>query len=154
MTPYEQDKLLGELLAGDEAEAFRQSSLSNALHSIRRRRARKRVLVVSAITCLPLLVALCVLFRRPPGLSMASRPPLDRQPAPHAVTPAPAAAPLPTLQIINEKQLFALFPNRSIALIGKPGHQEFVFLDDGKANSPTPPKPAPALPSGSERPGN
>ncbi len=23
----------------------------------------------------------------------------------------------------------ALFPNQSVALIGKPGHQEFVFLD-------------------------
>ncbi len=154
MTPHEQDKLLSELLAGDEAEAFRQSSLSNGLHSMRRRRARKRLLVVSAMTCLPLLAALCVLLQRPHEISVASRPPLDRPAAPHIATPAQAPPPAPTLRIINEEQLFALFPNRSVALIGKPGRQEFVFLDDGPPSSPAPPTPPSALPSGSRRVGN
>jgi hypothetical protein len=52
-----------------------------------------------------------------------------------AATPAPAVQAAPDgVKIIDEKQLFALFPNRSIALIGKPGQERFYFLDTIAAN--------------------
>ena len=33
------------------------------------------------------------------------------------------------VKMISDEELFALFPGRSLALIGKPGHQQLVFLD-------------------------
>jgi hypothetical protein len=37
------------------------------------------------------------------------------------------------VKIINDEELFALFPNRAMALIGSPGHQQLIFLDHGGA---------------------
>jgi hypothetical protein len=37
-------------------------------------------------------------------------------------------------EIITDEELFALFPNRALALIGSPGHQQLVFLDHGIAS--------------------
>jgi hypothetical protein len=34
------------------------------------------------------------------------------------------------VKYITKKELFALFPNRPIALIGEPGHQQFLLLDE------------------------
>jgi len=33
------------------------------------------------------------------------------------------------MKYISDEELFKLFPGRSIALIGKPGEQELIFLD-------------------------
>ena len=38
------------------------------------------------------------------------------------------------VEYITADQLFALFPNRQIALVGKPGHQQLIFLDDHPAS--------------------
>jgi hypothetical protein len=38
------------------------------------------------------------------------------------------------VEYITTEQLFALFPNRPMALVGKPGHQQLIFLDDHPAN--------------------
>jgi hypothetical protein len=53
----------------------------------------------------------------------------------------PATGPVVALQtdtakvkIITDEELFALFPNRAMALIGSPGHQQLVFLDHGVAS--------------------
>jgi hypothetical protein len=35
---------------------------------------------------------------------------------------------------ITEKELFALFPNRPVALIGEPGRQRFLILDEPGPN--------------------
>jgi hypothetical protein len=42
---------------------------------------------------------------------------------------APAEVQTPMVQIINDDQLFALFPGRPMALVGTPGHQHLVFFD-------------------------
>jgi hypothetical protein len=33
------------------------------------------------------------------------------------------------VKLINDDELLALFPDRPVALIGKPGQQQLVFLD-------------------------
>jgi hypothetical protein len=33
------------------------------------------------------------------------------------------------VKIITDEELFSLFPNRSMVLVGQPGHQQLVFLD-------------------------
>jgi len=35
----------------------------------------------------------------------------------------------PRVKFISADELLALFPNRPVALIGKPGSQQLVFLD-------------------------
>jgi hypothetical protein len=47
------------------------------------------------------------------------------------MAPPPDAA---KVKIITDEELFALFPNRALALIGSPGHQQLVFLDHGVAS--------------------
>jgi hypothetical protein len=51
-------------------------------------------------------------------------------------SPAPAApSETSDVKIISDDELFALFPGRSMALIGTPGQQQLVFLDGGKAQA-------------------
>jgi hypothetical protein len=45
-----------------------------------------------------------------------------------AVSGSSGAAAQP-IKVISDEELFALFPRRSLALIGSPGHQKLVFLD-------------------------
>ena len=41
----------------------------------------------------------------------------------------PRADAAPPVKFITDEELLALFPNRSVGLIGKAGHQELVFFD-------------------------
>lgn len=42
------------------------------------------------------------------------------------------------IRFINDEELFALFPDRPMALIGEPGQQQLVFLDNRPANAVSP----------------
>jgi hypothetical protein len=44
------------------------------------------------------------------------------------------------IKLITDEELFALFPGRSVALIGKPGHQQLVFLNN-QTQAPTDQEP-------------
>jgi hypothetical protein len=50
-----------------------------------------------------------------------------------AVPAAEAAAPI---KVISDEDLLALFPDRSMALLGPPGQQQLVFLDKAKKIDP------------------
>ncbi len=41
------------------------------------------------------------------------------------------------LEIITDEELFSLFPNRPLALVGKPGHQQLIFLDQPQTSNET-----------------
>ncbi len=43
---------------------------------------------------------------------------------------SPALADNDKVKYINEKELLALFQGRPVALIGEPGHQRFLLLDE------------------------
>jgi hypothetical protein len=61
------------------------------------------------------------------------------QPRHKALAPATLALEskgLSKVEYITADQLFALFPNRPMALIGKPGHQQLIFLDKHPAGAP------------------
>jgi len=125
MKPHEPNRLLKEILAGDELTDFRQASLEQGLNAMRRRQRRRRVVRVCALLMLPLLLTFAILSRHAPGTS-------NRQIA--STNPTAAAFPTPPpdrrdTKFITDEELFALFPNRSMALIGKPGQQQLVFLD-------------------------
>jgi len=125
MKRHDQDKLLNELLAGAETAEFRNASLAHALKAMRRDQRRKRALRGGALVlAVGLLGAFMWLNSRPGGVSSL----------PNQVATNPADLPRsepkpPPIKYISDDELFALFPNRAMALIGKPGRQQLVFLD-------------------------
>ena len=122
MTPQDQDQLLHELLSGDEISAFRHASLKKGLDAIRTQRKRRRVTRAVAAGCLALLFPTGLLL-----IELSSR----RQPEAAALQAGTLVQVNDKLkmQFISDEELFKLFPGRSIALIGKPGEQELIFLD-------------------------
>ncbi len=134
MIPEDKDRLLDEILANDEFEQFRRSSAEQLLAAVRRSRTRRRLLR-TAVLALPLVAALTVV------LVQHSKP---AHVASHRPEPAPRPRVTPTqnakqVQIINDDELFALFPDRPVALIGPPGRQRLVVLDG--SNPPRSPRP-------------
>jgi hypothetical protein len=125
MKRSEQDRLLREILEDGDAANFRATSLERGVAFLQRRRRRNRLAQTCALCLLPGLLILGLV------LHLASRP----SAAPPAVRAA-AAPPADTakVKIITDEELFALFPNRALALIGSPGHQQLVFLDHGAAS--------------------
>lgn len=124
MKPHDKERLLNEMIGGEQLEAFRQATLECGLSALRRRRRYKRIVKVSGLACVPLLATLFVLSRSnmsPPKNAATSTAPI--------ILAASDAARTRGVKIISDEELFALFPNRAMALVGKPGHQQLLFLD-------------------------
>ena len=126
MNRSEQDRLLQEILAGDDLTAFRQASLGQGLTLVRRLRHRRRAVRLCAVVCLPSLLVSGILFRLSPQVAKPTGP---SSTAAASVGPASPAR-NPPVKFITDEELFALFPNRPVALLGKPGQQQLVFLDN------------------------
>ena len=125
MKRSEHDRLLREILDDGDAANFRAASLARGLDFLQQRQRRKHFAQACAAAILPLLLISVLVVH------LASQP----ASTPPAVHPAPAP-PTDTakVKIITDEELFALFPNRALALIGSPGHQQLVFLDHGAAS--------------------
>ena len=121
MKQTEQDRLLNEILNEDELSAFRQLSLDRTVAFVRRQRQRRSIVRTCVLACAPLLVLLGVLLRWAP---VSSVKPDDTA----------SSAPAVRVKFISDEELFALFPGRQMALIGKPGHQQLVFLDNPRGD--------------------
>ena len=127
MRRTEQDHLLKDLLSGDELAEFRRASLELSLKAMATRRTRRQVLRACAGCSLLLALAAAVLGSWLPAHLTGSK----------SVVPVPEVAGSPTrahtgsgsVKFISDDELMALFPDRAVALIGKPGHQQLVFLD-------------------------
>jgi len=126
MRRSEQEQLLNDILAERDLSHLREITLQSgllALQAHRKRRRARRTLVLAAV---PFLLGSVFL------IDWRIRPMRGSAPG----TAATAAGALlqkedSGVKIISDDELFALFPNRSLALVGKPGHQELVFLDQG-----------------------
>ena len=125
MKRSEQDRLLREILDDGDAANVRAASLARGLAFLQQRRRRQHVAQACAAAILPLLLISVLVAHLAPR--PASTPPPAR---PAAAPPADTAK----VKIITDEELFALFPNRALALIGSPGYQQLVFLDHGAAS--------------------
>lgn len=121
MKRSDQDELLKDILGDGSLDAMRQASLARGLEALRRRQQRRRGLEVAAAAVVALLVMVAAAFHRQTRSVMQTA---RQSPAP----PFQAAA--SHVHYINQEELFALFPNRPMAIIGKPGHQQVIFLDE------------------------
>jgi hypothetical protein len=120
MRKSDHEQLLAQILDGGDLDALRTASLARGLAAIGRRRRRRRRLEILAAVIVPMLLIFAAALRH------NSKPPTRIA----AQTTPPPAAGIPSVKYITAQELFALFPNRPIALIGKPGHQQMIFLDE------------------------
>jgi hypothetical protein len=114
MKRSEEDRLLREILTDEPLDALRQRSLDGGISLLRRRRATRAVM--SGIAAVTVVIAVLVIqrFRLPP----------PSEPVHASIVRSS------TVTMINDEQLLALFPNRAVALIGRPGHQKLLLADD------------------------
>ena len=122
MKHQEQDHLLNELLTGEAVSDFRQASLARVQSAIRSRKQRRRAAKIAALAMLPVLAAVGFVISHS---SHTSVKPMER-PAPTVVQNGSIP---PSVRVISDEELFALFPGRQMALVGPPGHQKLIFLD-------------------------
>jgi hypothetical protein len=127
MKRHEADRLLSELLAGDAVSEFRRASLEEGLAMIRRRRRARRAGRWCVLALLPLAFGAGVLLSWPARV----RPVSTAQA--HAPGVAGQTARAGSVRIINDEELMALFAGRPLALVGQPGHQQLLFLDQPPA---------------------
>lgn len=130
MKHSERDRLLTEILAGEEVSGFRQTSLELGLRALKTRQRRRQIARICMVCSFALLAGGAVIWGSWQTLSTG------RDSAATAPRVATTTAPAPTVagdvKFISDDELLALFPDRSVALIGKPGHQQLVFLDADK----------------------
>jgi hypothetical protein len=125
----EQDELLREFLSGEEVSDFRRVSLERGLAEMQRQRWERRVAKIG-VAAMALLAAAAIVFQHG-----------NRQTAHEMASVKPASAiessetKNPEVKIISDEELFALFPGRAMALVGKQGEQQLVFLDGGPARA-------------------
>ena len=125
MKRTQENDLLRDLLSGDELAEFRRASLELGLKAMAARRTRRQVLRACAGCSLLLALAGVVLWPWLPA-HWTGRKSVAQIPE---VAGAPASAGSGSVKFISDDELMALFPDRAVALVGKPGHQQFVFLD-------------------------
>jgi hypothetical protein len=121
MRSTDQNKLLHEVLTGSEVADFRRASLENGLAAIRATHRWRKATRVAAVLSMALLFPGALLLIQRSG---GSQPPKAVELSRNDV---PAAAQQKT-KFINDEELFSLFPGEPVALIGKPGEQQLVFL--------------------------
>jgi hypothetical protein len=123
MRRSDHDKLLREVLAGDALEQRRAASLA-AMLGVARRRRQRHALVTSGVAALVLALSVALLVHR--------RAPERRA----ALSETPSKTPAVT--VISDEQLLALFADRSVALVGRAGDQQLLFLDRPATRLPPP----------------
>ena len=119
----DENPLLKEILADENLSALREASLKQGIHAMRRQRRIRRAMHAGMFVLLPALLIFTLRKPNPQSVSQTSNPHTREMPS-TAIASGESG-----IKVISDEELFALFPGRSLALIGKPGHQELVDLD-------------------------
>lgn len=122
MKNNDSDRLLNQVLADQGWESFRHTSLELGLAAMRRRRRCRRAAQIGVLAGLLLLGTLVAVFTSERSPSRMTRLPASSR--------GLASGDKHGVKMITDEELFALFPDRPMALVGKPGHQQLVFLDE------------------------
>ena len=118
MKASDEHRLLREILADNATETLRETSLAGGLAALRaRRRRRSAVSGIAAAAAIVAVIGLLSSQRSDPRVSLPQ---------------VPTSARSKPVELIDDQQLLALFPDRSLALIGPPGRQSLIFLDSAE----------------------
>lgn len=120
-------ELIHELLRESASEEFRADTLERTLTYARGRRHSREVLrtVRRSAAVLLLAAGLFFIFHRAPVVDTQNR--LEAAVDPPA---KPSTIKGTNIQILSDEELFALFPNRPLAMIKSSDEPRFVFLDE------------------------
>jgi len=120
----EKQKLLREILPGDDIADFERASLERGLADLRRQRRHGYLMRAGALAATVGFISLGIILKQhnPVRESAAN---VQSPPAPTASNP---------VKFISDDELLALFSGRSVALIGKPGQQRLVFFDQPESD--------------------
>jgi hypothetical protein len=121
----DENPLLKEILADEQLAVLRHALLNQGLEEMRRARRLRRAARVGLLALLPVLL-MVALTQHKRIQETTSQPSI---PGPQQASVVAAPPQESGVKMISDEELFALFPGRSLALIGKPGHQQLVFLD-------------------------
>lgn len=125
--PDELDRLLDDVMAPEAADGFREATLQTTLAALQHRKRRRSLARKTALLALPVVLAGSLWLLQP--AQQRAEPQLASV-ALQSTVPAPAQfIPGTDIRLISDEELFALFPDRPLALIGPKGHQQLVFLD-------------------------
>jgi hypothetical protein len=124
MKNSDENPLLKEILTDENLSALRDTSLKQGLDAIRRQRRMRRAMHAGMFVLIPTLLVFTLRKPIENRASNTSNPPVQETTA-AAIAPAESG-----IKLISDEELFALFPGHSLALIGKPGQQELVILDE------------------------
>jgi hypothetical protein len=123
MKRSDQEQLLKAVIGGEELDALRDASMHSGLQCLRQRRRRRSLARVGLIAVMPALIAIAILWPRPPEPDQVSPPEVV------ASVDSTSVETASRVQMISDEELLALFPGRPVALIGKIGNQRLIFLD-------------------------
>ena len=140
MKDREQDLFLNEILASEDLEALRRSSLKQALSQVRKKRRSRQLALVCLLGFALAAPVLLLVGRRP----ITSPAPGNR----FGTTVARLAVPSrerETIEKIGDQELLALFPKQSIALVGAPGERRLLVFAAPSAQNPARHLRTPAL---------
>jgi hypothetical protein len=123
MNRRDEEKVICGVLADTGLETLRQETLQRGLEAVRSKARRRGFARGTALASLVAVVALLIVWERfPPDASeertMSAAPP-----------PAVQSPPSDPIERIDDRELLALFPNKTVALIGPPTRQFLVFSD-------------------------
>jgi hypothetical protein len=126
MNMHPHEPLLDDLLSDGTDGAAESVSLETLLSDARRVRRQRRLIRygLGPVLAVLVLAQIALSLNHPRRLATASQSTAASAPLPHS----PPAAPAP-IRTISDEELFALFPDRQLALIGPPGDQRLLFLD-------------------------
>ena len=139
MRPLHNDhENIPKAMSEDGLISFREQTLQRTLRYASRLRRRREFNRRAALLMLPLvlLVGGLLLFRPPHWFQKPQSPQLAH--GLHVADPlgSPRTIPGTDIRILSDEDLFALLKGRPIALVGPPGHQRLILLDEINAHDP------------------
>lgn len=119
----DQQKLLNALLTRDELEDLRRTSAIRGLAAVRKIRRRRLVVRASLV-----IIVSGVLTYSVARWHSGPEPPASVLTV-HSPSPTQETTKSTGIEVISDDELFALFPDRGVALIGRPGSQKLLVFD-------------------------
>lgn len=119
----ENNELFAQVLAAEEG--FRTATLEHGLAALRRTRRRRKTVRMTAGTVATLLVIAALFLAQRPR---ARVPPLVDAANTQPRVPKTIAG--TSIRILSDEELLDVFKGRPVALVGQPGDQRLVLLDE------------------------
>lgn len=124
MNHNDETRLIVGLLSPSDPRLVREKSLASALDAVRKEARRRRIARSVSLVCAPAAFGLLLLFTS--ARQRQSVPPVAPVAHPSAQTPSSGQ---PLIEPIDDQQLLALLPGKTVALIGPPGREQLLVFD-------------------------